>query len=284
VNRRRLLDARVRAAIRELGGSYSPTLTPPMDRQETGALVSDGRRPSRRAALLLGATATALLVGGVLYATLDTPRHGPAAGDREGLAAPRIVEGGGPLTLFSSETAEQWVRNSDYVVQASVIDERKVNEGDARVVGRTVSLKVEEIIWTRVDADHALPAQFELPAHGWLRTGDGEVPIASMGTPRLEVNHSYVVALVWAPRLCSQGDRPEPAHWIPLGPSAVIPYDNDRIGYGESEGRSVSGDIDQSAPGSIERDFTGEGITGVASLLRQQAPHPKDDVFPTPAC
>ena len=56
-------------------------------------------------------------------------------------------------------------------------------------------------------------------------------------TPRLEVEHTYIVALDWVPARCDVGDRPQPAGWRALGSDAIVPYDEGVIGQGELEGR-----------------------------------------------
>jgi hypothetical protein len=43
--------------------------------------------------------------------------------------------------------------------------------------------------------------------------------------------------------------------------------DDGILGFGESEGHVVAGDVDQTSPGSLERQVLGDGVDTVASEL-----------------
>ena len=47
--------------------------------------------------------------------------------------------------------------------------------------------------------------------------------LAIEDTPRLEVGHTYIVALDWVPARCDVGDQPQPAAWLALGSDAIVP-------------------------------------------------------------
>jgi hypothetical protein len=118
-------------------------------------------------------------------------------------------------------------------------------------------------------------------APGWVAHADGTTsPLALAQSPRLEVGHTYVVALVGGP---CHADA-DGATWELLGSGAVLPADGDRIGDGESEGHEVAGDIDQTTPGSLERELLGTSPDDVADELQRAAasapPHDGD----TPSC
>lgn len=211
----------------------------------------------------------------------------------DGAGEPRppqvVVLAPSDLNYFVSATAEDWARNADYVVEASVVSEAQTGvqrgpDGE-RSVGRTVELKTDQILWQREQPAHTLSSTFRLDAAGWAVQDGSNVPIAYEQTPRFEVGHSYVVALVWKPRACAEGDGVIPAHWIPLGPEAAVPADGGRLGYGESEGGDVEGRVDQTAPGSLERQLLGEETIAVRRVLNELEPRPRQvGVFPTPTC
>lgn len=203
----------------------------------------------------------------------------------------KILDPVAGLQRFLSATGEDWVRNSDYVVQVTVTSESPIasrfpdDGAPGGSVGRAVRLSVDDVLWRRQAPTHPLAESISLQTFGWHRE-DGELtPVAYADTPRLEVGHSYVVALVWVPRACAPGDGELPAHWSTLGDQAVIPADGDRLGYGESEGRSVTGDVDQTSPGSLERRLLGRTPVAVAEALTRLPPTSKSsNVFPTPSC
>lgn len=91
------------------------------------------------------------------------------------------------------------------------------------MVGRQVELTVDRVLWTRDQPAQSLPERLVLPAAGWLKKDEALVPVAYETEPRLDVGHTYVIALVWTPRLCSPGDGELAAHWAGLGRRSCHP-------------------------------------------------------------
>lgn len=280
----------VREAFGEITG-HSP-------RRESAAIspVPRARRQMRhnpppwpRATFVYVATAV-LLVGGVILTThgrlLDSKPAETMAG-HDISPNVQVLSPGEMLERFSSATAMDWTRNSDYVAEVEILSEEVTGpvEGGP-VIGREVALNVKRVLWKRSAPANSLPGQVSLWAPGWIREEDQGTtsPRAFEGQPRLEVGHTYVIALVWIPRACSDGDHEEVAHWAALGANAVIPFDNGRLGYGESEGRSVDGDVDQAQAGTLERQLLGRGARQLVERLGSAPEEARPEVFPESTC
>lgn len=230
-------------------------------------VIAAGRAAHRknRRMTALGVTLAACLAGG--FVVQEATSGGPGLPADE----PRVLGSGIALERWSSSTAADWVRTSDYVVVAHASREQALTHGDASggPIGRSVVLRIEQVVWSRPSPAQTLPPSVTLTAWGWA---DDKVPLAMSGTPRIEPGHDYVVALVWLPAQCSPGDPAEPAHWTTLGSDAVLPFDSERIGYGESEGRLVEGDPDQATAGTLEQRLLGQPLTDLRDALRASPP------------
>lgn len=221
------------------------------------------RRGRRRsiAAVTVGLTVVASV--GVLAWQL--PSEQPSAG------AESILIQSSALELYASSTASDWVRNADVAVLAKVTDEESgpatsVGDGSGdKFMVRSVTIEVLQQLWGRAglpDLDDG--GSIEISAPGTVVRDDGSVSkLAVRSQPRLEIGNSYVLALVCEPSLSGGGPS-----WVTLGTGAVIPFEAGVLGNGESEGRPVSGDIDQTLPNSLERDTLGEGVGVIETRLR----------------
>ncbi|MCW2822514.1 MAG: hypothetical protein JWR64_2309 [Marmoricola sp.] len=235
-----------------------------------------GQRQNRRRYIAAGVALAACVVGGVVVQRATTGGAG-APGERPVVAAPepRVIARGDALQRWSDWTAADWVRTSDYVVVARAVSEQAHPNGpDSGSVERSVELDIKQVVWSRPSPSRPLPPTVTVTAFGWT---DDNIPLASSGTPRIEPGHDYVVALVWMPAQCSPGDPAEPAQWTPLGSNAVLPFDNARIGYGESEGRLVAGDGDQAPAGTLELRLLGQSLTELRDALLNAPPPSAQD-------
>ncbi|MFE6971286.1 hypothetical protein [Isoptericola sp. NPDC057653] len=144
---------------------------------------------------------------------------------------------------FPTTTAVDWVTYADHVLVATVVDEAEAvrpwedgNPEGERYVAREVALRVDDRLWSAADPRHRPPPdRFSMAAAGSLDRDGGRIPWAIEDTPRMEVGHTYVVALVWRPEV-EDPTTPTPAHWAWLGTDALLPYDDGTIGVGELEG------------------------------------------------
>jgi hypothetical protein len=163
------------------------------------------------------------------------------------------------IERYSSATAADWVRYADVVAVVTVQGEQRGDTsslGDSSgesVIARSVTLRVVRELWQQSGSPElGRGDDVTVSAAGWVQSSDGTLTrMAMQQIPRLEEGHTYVVAL--------KATCPSTATtvWQTLGSNAIIPDDGNRLGYGESEGREVSGDEDQSLPGTLERQVLG---------------------------
>jgi len=226
----------------------------------------------RRRARLAIVGAAASLVGLLGAATWP---HLRGTDETSAIAGPEVVvRVGSGLETHASSTARDWVSTADVAVVAKVTAEQRGSSsstGDGtgdQFVERSVTLTVTRKLWERPGAPNLTQGQsVEVTAAGWVAHSDGSMSrLASSGRPRLEVGHTYVVALLAGQ--CESREA-EPTAWSMLGSDGVIPADDDKIGFGESEGRLVAGDINQTTPDSLERQLLGAAPETLADRLTQ---------------
>ena len=219
--------------------------------------VAARRRRSRSIAALASVAMVATL-GGVAWTQFGQPDQGSQL-----TATPVTVQSPGALERHASSTARDWVKNADFVAVVKVTAESRdaasfADDGTGdRFVQRSVTLEVVRHIWARANGPGLTDGDtVDVDAPGWVTHADGSTSrMAFKGQPRLEVGHTYVVALMAS--VCAT-DTAGGASWAMLGTNALLPADGDQIGFGESEGRTVAGDVEQTAPGSLERQLLGD--------------------------
>jgi hypothetical protein len=147
-----------------------------------------------------------------------------------------------------SESAEDWVRGADFVVAVTAVEEtdqpisRDTLEEEEGIIGRDVTLLVDEVLWRRPDTKVATPETITWSAAGSTFSGgnlEKRQQMIGVGAPRIEVEHRYLLAIRWEPG-CRVGVDDVPARWAGLGAGAVLPFDEGVIGNGEFEGRERS--------------------------------------------
>ncbi|MFE7553215.1 hypothetical protein [Streptomyces gardneri] len=218
----------------------------------------------------------------------------------------RAVSGAGDEIMLASgkdaypnSSASDWVTYADYVVTATPIGEkdqdiraedRQRGEG---IVLRDLKLRVDRTLWSSAKASRPQPQVIDLEAWGWsFKDGDTgkRTKMGSEGSPRLEMGHSYVLALVWEEERCTEGDPRVPAKWNVLGGSAIIPFDSETLGQGESEGSVLTveqarekGGSHESA-GDLEKKVIGKGASSLTAELNAATPREKKQLLPVAPC
>ncbi|MDA1361701.1 hypothetical protein O1R50_18885 [Glycomyces luteolus] len=211
---------------------------------------------------LIVSIVTVLTTAGVIglaIAGIDTPEP---LSPSQPLPEVVMVEG---VDHLPSETAADWVTYADHVVVVNAVSEISVpptqielDRGEG-LIGRIVTLEISEILWSREGAPVAPPDTWDYSAIGAQFTeGNTAEPyeMALHERPRVEVGHSYVMAIRWEPERCEDGES-EPAQWRGLGEGSEIPYDDAALGNGELEGEIQS---PQQFGAAAEEDVTVGGL------------------------
>jgi hypothetical protein len=181
----------------------------------------------------------------------------------------------GGCDRYPSSTPADWVTYADHVIVATATSERVLpldkdvaenGEGD---VDRTVTLRPDEILWSAESPRQDAPTEsFEFAAFGWALRQDGtRTPLARDGAPRLEVGHTYIIALSREPEVDDE-PTPIPAHWVTLGGESMVPYDQETIGTGE--GAEVT--ADDAGEDTVEHWLAGEHADALVTLLNSTEP------------
>jgi len=260
-----------REFIAGLKDSYRGIEVSPVDVDvlHASARRTDHRRVAVGGAALLAAAAVTVAVVTMPWGGAPTPPSGPVAGPLVVQEQPAISE------AWPSRSRSDWMRYADVVVVAKVTAEHETGtygagDGSGEVaVGREVDLEVSEVLWSR-GLGEAPTEVVGVSTAGWLdRPGQERARIAVDGVPRLELDHSYVLALRDTDNC---GDAGGGSGWEVLGSSAAWPADSGTVGVGESGGRQVDGDADQAVPGSWEQQMMNRPVSEVRQALRAAEP------------
>ncbi|NUQ89769.1 MAG: hypothetical protein HOQ43_15075 [Glycomyces artemisiae] len=231
-----------------------------------------------RIAAAVGAVAAASAAG-IAVAAMAAPAADRTAPEPEEVL---LAQGSDHLP---SVTAADWVTYADHVIVVEAVSE-EVIEPDAEaldrgegLIGRTVSLTIEDVLWSREGAPQAAPETWEYSALGWHFNAESEEPIemALDGFPRVEVGHRYVMAIRWEEAVCTEGGDHRPAQWRGLGEGSEIPFDDGTIGNGESEGTvkdaaAFAADADIHVDEGVEEILAGEGADELVAALEDAKP------------
>ncbi|SFC15203.1 hypothetical protein [Streptomyces aidingensis] len=227
-------------------------------------------RPSGRPVLTAVAGTFALAVAGIAAVAVVSVWPGGGPGDADGS---QITAAGDERV--PSWTGTDWVTYADHVAVVNVAgetdlapsaEEREIGEG---LIGRTVRVEITEPLWSREHAP-ALPDEVEFTAVGWFFEGERRRAFAVESSPRLELGHSYIIALA----RFSDG-------WGPLGTGGVLPYDEGVIGNGESEGRVLTPAeaLEQGQAIGLEEDLLGHDAGELAGYLAEAVPDPRAEPY-----
>ncbi|WRZ92698.1 hypothetical protein OHB54_28785 [Streptomyces sp. NBC_01007] len=237
---------------------------------------------------------TSLAVAGVVSLAVATAVTTGAllsgAGATAGGAGRSDVLLGHGSSHLPSRTAKDWVSYADHVVVVSALSDQEIAPTQAElergegVIGRNVTLKVDTVLWSRAEPAAPAPQYWQYSATGWQFSGGDTAhrrKLAAGDQPRVEIGHSYIMALRWEPAKCAEGDAPEVAQWRGLGDASEIPYDNGVIGNGELEGRTrttaqaraaASKELAADAPASLEDSMAGRGASALVTELKAAQP------------
>lgn len=223
-------------------------------------------------------------VTGIIVAALAAP----AADDtvQEALDHQSEVLLGNGSDHLPSVTATDWVTYADHVIVVEAVSEQAISptagelERGEGVIGRVVSLTVEDVLWSREGSPQAAPATWEYSGLGWyFAEGDttDTVEMALLDFPRVEVGHQYVMAVRWERAVCDEDGEYTPAQWRGLGEGSEIPYDDDTIGNGESEGTvqdaaTFAAAAEDEADQGVEELLAGESADALVSALNSAVP------------
>ena len=171
---------------------------------------------------------------------------------------------------YPSQTAEDWVSYADHVVVATPTRERDTNRHDYRTgtlqyrTDREVTFRTDDTIWSAGRPGQAIGGGFAMTAPGWNVYRDGDrVKRTATDAPRLEIGHTYILALRWAD-----------GQWEVLGEGAAIPFDGQVADQGEWCGRVLGKDdvsrgerFSRNDDHSVEKAVFGEGAQAVRREL-----------------
>lgn len=215
------------------------------------------RLPARPVAALLAAVG---IVAGVLVG-------------RPGLET--VVGCGTSGDLYPSQTAKDWVSYADHVVVASPTAERETNRRTyakgtvAYATDRLVSFRTDSRLWSHSSPRHTLGASFDMVAPGWEVYRSSGTRVAEMATdaPRLQVGHTYLLALRW-----------HEGGWAVLGEGGAVPFDDHTGDQGEWCGRVLSKEdvaegerFSRRADHSLEKALLGQGEQAARDALNRAA-------------
>lgn len=182
-----------------------------------------------------------------------------------------------------NQSATDWVTNADHVVTVSAVTEQEVPPAQSEIdrgeglIGRLVTLKVDQVLWSKPGTTHPAPSMWQRPSMGWQFTeGDttNRMKMAKEDSPRIEVGHKYLIAITWEADPCKPGS----GEWRGLGEGSTLSYDSNTVGQGELEGRTqsaaqarVASDAEDPNRG-LEEEMAGKTGTDLARALEAAQP------------
>ncbi|MEU4098028.1 hypothetical protein [Streptomyces sp. NPDC026673] len=194
---------------------------------------------------------------------------------------------GDGLGRYPNSTAADWVSYADHVVVATATSEKAVPPAQSEIdrgeglVGRSVEMRVDQVLWSRAGTEHPAPRTYTRQSAGWVFEGEptNRHKYALRDQPRIEPGHSYVIALHWEPAKCSKGDKPEAAGWVGLGFGSTLPFDDETLGKGEIEGTERPAPSPSARATTSDRTpvadlLAGQGVDQIKNLLATASPTP----------
>ncbi|MDH2387806.1 hypothetical protein QCN29_03175 [Streptomyces sp. HNM0663] len=261
--------------VRELLSAHDPAVgVSRVERELEGLLREQAARPpvtdmtgaawgGRTPLLWAGAALAAGAVAATAVVVLADGEGGETGGGSE------VTVGSEADDALPSVTGTDWVTHADQVAVVRPTAEKEIpasaeeKEAGEGYIGRSATLSLERVLWSRAGAS-AAPESVTLDVAGWTFKGEERHKFAVRDAPRIEIGHSYIVALA----------REDDGSWSTLGSSAVLPYDGGTIGSGESEGVIHSASSGDHVEGSVEEQMTGKTEKELAELLRTTRPAP----------
>ncbi|MFI8423644.1 hypothetical protein [Streptomyces sp. NPDC085479] len=196
---------------------------------------------------------------------------------------------------YPNQSVTDWVTYADHVVVVTPTAERdrsisaEDRERGEGVVLRELELRVDATLWSSPKPAQPTPESFDWLAWGWsFKNGDTgrKTKMASHGAPRIEMGHSYVMAIIWEEARCSEGDGVTPAQWGGLGSGAVIPFDSATIGQGEFEGTVLTPAQadDHIFERGVQAKLMGKGASALVAELKSAVPTERKRIAPAAPC
>jgi hypothetical protein len=230
-----------------------------------------------------------------------TERPEPAAAPPASVAPPSPNEAVADVRLghgrnrTASETAGDWATYADHVLVVAVVGESRIEPSAKEkqrgegMIGRTVSLRVDKVLWSAPDAPQPAPTGVSLSAAGWVFNSEsGTEKSAKFGlheSSRLETGHTYVKALEWIDDPCS--DDAKKGSWEGLGSGDTIPFDKGVLGVGEFEGQlltlaqaNAKWKLDATGPADLRRQTAGSSVATLTGALKSAKSRPEADTGP----
>lgn len=157
------------------------------------------------------------------------------------------------------------------------------------MIGRWVSLTVDDVLWSSGRSTRQAPGSLRWSTAGWRFKGTTKDRIEMSGadSPRLEVGHSYVIAVGWEEARCSPGDAKEPSGWHLLGSGAAVPFDSSTLGAGEFEGtvHTLAEMRDESHDDTALRaTYLGKTTADLVEALERATPGKREVFTPSAPC
>ncbi|MHC5260811.1 hypothetical protein ACYSUO_23255 [Streptomyces sp. UC4497] len=181
-----------------------------------------------------------------------------------------------------SQTASDWVTYADHVVAVTATAEQEspptaseIERGEG-LIGRKVTLRTDDVLWSRPGVSKAPPNSWQRPSVGWqFHEGDTDnrIKMVKADSPRIEVGHSYLIAIAWEDVSCSGNGQ-----WRGLGEGSTLPYDGDVIGQGELEGRvqsaaqALRAEAGEDPNRGLEEEMAGRTATDLVQELKAVQP------------
>lgn len=192
---------------------------------------------------LLAACVAAALAAALVTFLVTTHRSDHSSAVAKSAAATHNIQLAAAADRLPNETATEWTTYADYVAVVTVSAQHELPPTDTELsqgqglILRSITVDGGNVLWSK-PAARDLPNTLEQIAFGW-KFGNGDVQdrekVGVNGASRMEVGHTYIMALQWTDARCSPGDK-VPAGWRGLGSASTLPYDNQIVGQGEMEG------------------------------------------------
>ncbi|MEV6166022.1 hypothetical protein AB0L71_29740 [Streptomyces sp. NPDC052052] len=165
---------------------------------------------------------------------------------------------------------------SDAVVVATVASEKKVTDtqddldSDELMVGRSITLTVNSILWVNTklpdyNPSVPVPSQLTVGAAGWSSLQGVEYEMALQDSSRLETGNTYVIPLT----KYRTGEG-----WGLTSASGVLPYNGGVIGQGEHQGvANVTLQATDVEFSPLAVSLLGKSATAMTTALSSATPH-----------
>ncbi|HEY9477227.1 MAG TPA: hypothetical protein VIQ26_02235 [Microbacteriaceae bacterium] len=183
--------------------------------------------------------------------------------------AGHVITGAGADFALPGSTLSDWVSYADYVVEAVATEatmlpptEQDLQQG---LSIRMVSMTVDSVVWRSASPTHEPPSTFSMDFGGWTHhKGQPVVPFRMADAVKLEIGHTYLLPLVYG--VTSSG-------WEALGPYAILPFDSQVVGHGETIlGASGFPSDPMSEPGSARAELWNRGLSQAKAVIESAKP------------